>query len=177
MTELFFCDTVQLLLILEIEFQKLKVQLNYHCFQCLCFFMHTLFWLVLGSSLVNITNFTLSKLRYLILFLQSQSFCHCSLVPLCGASHPAGPHALAYYLMMTSGLAPFFVWSCRLPWNGPSCHIYCIVCHTQDTASVGALCHRIYHSLLIAIFLVLPIITMLCLSLLIESNFCIPDVV
>ena len=105
------------------------------------YIIHTFFWLVLDSILVNITDFTLSKFRYLILTKPK-------LLPFFSHSIVQGPSSCcisctACFLVVTSDLVTAFEYSCRLPYSDSSSNIHCISCQMQGTASVGTQYHNI----------------------------------
>ena len=120
------------------------------------YILHTLLWLVLDFSLVNITDFISLKLRYLIF--TNQSFCHYSLTLLYRVPHPAGLLALSCHPLMTCGLATVSVWS----YTTTTCLV------TGRALSLQVLCTIIfavlYHLFLIPIDFLLPNIIMLLLG-------------
>ena len=96
---------------------------------------------MLNSSLVNNTDFKLSKLRYLI-------FNKSKFVSLFLFSTVQGsPSCCTSCTYLQHHATSVFAWACRLPYSGSSYFIHCIFCHRQGTASVCVLHHSIYSSL------------------------------
>ena len=100
--------------------------------------MCALLWLLLYSSLVNITYFTSSKLRYH--YLPTQSLCHAVLTLVDKAYYPAGHHALLCHF-----------WVKLLP-----CYCLCIALYTSLRWLVFChICYTFFHIQLIVSWFVL----------------------
>ena len=130
--------------------------------------MCALFWLVFDSSFVNITDYTLSKLRYLIFFKSKLlSFC----------SHSGGQGSSSYRISYTdlSLFNNLWPWHClfadqhsTLKWLAyHDCHI---ILQYAEHCLWG--CHVLqYLQLLITLFLFCLALSCFCLSCLIKSNY------
>ena len=109
------------------------------------FVIQALFWLVLYSNLVKITNFTSSKFKYLIItkskFLLLSS---CSLVQ---GSSSCWTSCSALLFVVTSGLVSAFVYFCMLLWSDSFYCIHCILPYTWHCLC-SAPCYNIYIFLL-----------------------------
>ena len=101
--------------------------------------------LVLSSNLVNITHFTLSKIRYLILTQSKFLSLH---------SHSIVEGSLSCWTSCTALLPCGTLWPylclCIVLHTALKCssyHIHCISCHTLGTPYAGVLWYNIYSSL------------------------------
>ena len=121
--------------------------LHNHCFWCLFYVIWALFWLVLNFNLVNITDFTSSKFKYLIF--TRLKFLSLSLHSILQVSLSCWTSRNAFFLMVSPGLASVFAYSYILLWSDSFSCITCIFCHTWCIASVDVLYYNIYRFLLI----------------------------
>ena len=121
--------------------------------------MHVLFWLLLDSNFVNIMDFILYMLRYLIY--TKSTPCQVGLVLLFGACHPAWYLGLTCHSLMVCGPAAMSTLTCILSWRGWS------FCNSVGLAVGKALSLRLPYPTILTIFYLLVLLmglTVLSLS-------------